>query len=184
MYKVKRFVALLGVLFFSIIPGAAPAQEAPDADPLEEKAKALFDYEIGVWRSRWERVDAEGNVVASFDGTEVFSWYLDDKVVELVTEVPEAGQKSKALRFYSPREKKIVFWSVDANADHWLMSQDPVTEVVQSEPHPTSSGDDMIIRFTTLRKSPDSFDVVMHYSLDDGETWTKGAMQYLERVKE
>ena len=184
MYKLKIYFALLGLISVCFVPVSAPAQDAPDADPLEEKAKALFDYEIGVWRSRWERIDAEGNVVASFEGTEAFSWYLDDKVVELVTEVPEAGQKSKALRFYSPREKKIIFWSVDANADHWLMSQDPVTEIVQSEPHPTSGGGDMIIRFTTLRKSPDSFDVVMHYSLDNGETWIKGAMQYLERVKE
>lgn len=175
---------LLGVVFACLAQAPALAQDAPEIDPLEEKARALFEYEMGVWRSRWERVDAEGNVVTSFEGTESFTWYLDDKVVELVTEVPEANQKSKALRFYSPREKKIVFWSVDANADHWLMSQDVETEIVQSEPHPASGGGDMIIRFTPLQKTPDSFDVVMHYSLDNGETWIKGAMQYLERVKE
>ncbi len=171
-----------GLLFAIIGPGATMAQDASAADPLAEKAKELFEYEIGVWRSRWERLDAEGNVVMTFEGTESFSWYLDETVVELVTEIPELDQKSKALRFYSPREKQIVFWSVDQQADHWLMTQDVETEIVQSAPHPTSAGGDMIIRFTTLRKAPDAVDVVMHYSLDDGESWTKGAMQYLERA--
>lgn len=181
MYCKNIVRTIAGGAIALVFQNAAIADEPAQPETHAEKAKALFDYEIGVWRSRWERLDADGNVVAEFEGTETFSWYLDEVVVELATEIPELGQKSKALRFYSPREEQIVFWSVDKNADHWLMAQDVETEVVQSAPHPTSAGGEMIIRFTTLRKTPNAMDVEMHYSLDNGQSWTKGAMQYLER---
>lgn len=179
-------VRLVAIVFaFFLGQGVtAFAQESAAEDPLAAKARALFDYEDGVWHSRWERLDPEGNIVSEFEGTETFAWYLGDNVVELATVIPATDTNSRALRFYNPVEKKIVFLSVDEGGDYWLMKQDVETEIVQSEPHQNADGSEMIIRFTTLRKTESEMDIVMHYSLDAGDNWTKGAMQYMRRVKD
>lgn len=178
-------VRLIAIIFAVLIGQntATFAQDGAPEDPFAAKAKALFEYEDGIWHSRWERLDPEGNVVSEFEGTEAFTWYLGDTVVELATKIPATNTNSRALRFYNPVEKKIIFMSVDEGGDYWLMKQDVETEVVQSEPHKNPDGSEMIIRFTTLRKTDDEMDVVMHYSLDDSASWTKGAMQYMRRVK-
>lgn len=178
-------VRLIFVVLAALIGHNMPAlsQDTAPEDAFAAKAKALFDYEDGVWHSRWERLDPEGNVVSEFEGTEAFTWYLGDAVVELATEIPATDTSSRALRFYNPVEKKIIFMSVDEGGDYWLMKQDVETEVVQSEPHQNPDGSEIIIRFTTLRKTDNEMDVVMHYSLDDGANWTKSAMQYMRRIE-
>lgn len=189
--QLRAALAGLALLIAAPVAAADPV-ETPDAqagDAAEaraalraEQAQALLDYEIGLWDSRWERLDAEGNVTVSFTGTEHFEWYLGDKVVQLTTRIPELDQMSKSLRFFSPREQRIVFWAVDSNSDHWTMHQDVESGIIHSLPTPTAAGGEMTLRFTTTRKTADAFDVAMDYSLDGGDSWVRGMRQYLTRA--
>lgn len=155
--------------------------ETVESVDLAAEAAKIFKNMDGIWDSKWDRLDKDGNVVGSFEGVETFSYLIDDKVQRLYTEIPSQNQRSEALLAYNNVAKKIVFYSVDQNGDYWLMKQDPITGTVQSEPHLSANGKSQIIRFTTVRQTADDLDVKMEMSVDNGATWRHLTNQYMKR---
>lgn len=173
--------------FFVLVAGlAAPiaplwAQQANAPDPLREKALELFKYETGVWRSRWETPRPDGTVDIA-EGGEIFTPTLDGSALELVTRTDGGAGWSKAIRFYSPREKQIVFISVSTAGDYFVMRQDVETEIVEYGPYTRADGREAMFRFRITRKTANEQDIVMEYSFDRGETWEVRRYQYMHRV--
>ena len=178
----RAALRLLLVLASLLAPAAARSQEAAETDALAELAASLMAYEDGEWESRWEIFDADGEMVSEYVGTEVFTYTLDGKAALLETRSEGQSSWSQAVRFYNPQEKKIIFLSWSTEGDYWIMKQDVETGVVQSETKTLPDGRELILRFTTVRKTEDEQDVVMETSLDGGATWTLRTRQYLRRA--
>ena len=144
-------------------------------------AKALFSYQEGVWDSRWDWVDPDGKLLGTVKGTETFTTRLDGTVQELINDVPDMGPKTMAVMTYNEAEGKIIFFSMGAKGDYWVMKQDPVSGEMISQPHINPDGTTQIIRFTTQRKTDDQMDIVMESSKDGGRSWVKLFTQYMVR---
>jgi len=144
-------------------------------------AKTLFAYQEGVWDSKWDWVDPEGKLLGSVEGVETFTTILDGAVQEILNEVPAFGPNTKAVMTYNHVEQKIIFFSIGAKGDYWLMKQNPVTGNMVSEPHANPDGSSQIIRFTTMRKIDNEMDIIMESSKDGGATWVKAFTQYMVR---
>ncbi len=144
-------------------------------------AETLFAYQEGVWDSKWDWVDADGKLLGSLTGVETFTTILDGSVQEILNDVPDMGGKSKTVMTYNHAQQKIIFFSMGAKGDYWLMKQDPVTGNMVSEPHPNPDGTVQIIRFSTVRKTNNEIDIVMESSSDKGLTWVKLFTQYMVR---
>ena len=80
---IAKITSIVVLFAASFLPLNAAAQDNADTDLLAQKAKELFAYEVGTWDSRWERLDADGNVISEIQGTEVFSYTLDDTALYL-----------------------------------------------------------------------------------------------------
>ena len=196
----KKRISFAGLLVFGFFTACSPVNQATErvGKPVPKQpttitqslppkevslaaAQALFVYQEGIWDSKWDWVDVDGNLLGSVQGIETFTAILDGSVQEILNDVPDMGGKSKAVMTYNHAEQKIIFFSMGAKGDYWLMKQDPVTGNMVSEPHPNPDGSVQIIRFTTTRKTDYEMDIVMESSKDAGESWTKLFTQYMRK---
>jgi hypothetical protein len=153
-------------------------------EELKTKATELFAYQEGVWDSKWDYIDADGELLGTLEGVETFTTVLDGNIQELINDVPASKFKTKAYMTYNEQEKKILFVSIGPKGDYWILKQDVVSGDMVSEPHINPDGSTQTIRFLTVRKEDNEMDVVMESSSDEGETWTKMFTQYMVRRAE
>ncbi len=179
-----RHIAYCSLLVCTVAPAAEPAKEpAVEAvDLARSKAVAIFDYELGSWHCRWEGLNRHGDVVNTFEGTETFSRTLDGKALKLVTRIDGREDWSQAIKFYSPKERQIVFIDVNTSGDYYVMKQDVDTATVQAETW-RANGDSMLFRFVLTRKTENEQDVRMERSFDGGKSWMHVRNQYMRRVE-
>lgn len=161
-----------------------PLASAEEEPKIPAETREWLDHLIGSWQSRWDYLGPDGKVAASAEGSEEVRYVLDESIVELSTEVPALGSKSKAWFFYNVAEKKVYLTSVDLNGDYWVLTGPPDGSVITSLPKKGPDGREMVIRFTHHKESKDRLRAVMEISHDDGETWTRGFVQTMERVVE
>ena len=148
-------------------------------EELKTKAAELFAYQEGVWDSKWDYVDKDGELLGTIEGVENFSTILDGNIQEVINYVPASNFKTKAYMTYNEQEKKILFVSIGPKGDYWILKQDVVSGDMISEPHINPDGSLQIIRFLTVRKEDNEMDIVMEGSSDEGKTWTKMFTQYM-----
>ena len=154
------------------------------AAEIKQAALDLFAWQEGRWASKWEWLDKDGNVVGTFEGEEEFKPLVDEYSQMMINRVPSQNQISYVLLSYNPVEHEIAFLNVGPKGQYWVMKQDPETMTMVSEPTLLPNGQEITLRFTTLRKDADSMDVQMERSLDRGQTWQVGFRQYMTRIKD
>ena len=95
--KKAAFQASLAILTFLSLSLGLQARD-DDVEALRERAQAMFEFEVGEWRSTWERLNADGNVVSSVSGTEKMSWTLDGTAIEMITRLDGAEHWERLYR--------------------------------------------------------------------------------------
>ncbi len=179
-----RLRIAMGVLLCLLGTSTVRAQQA-DSGELPEAAQERLASLVGKWSSRWERLDAQGNVRSVATGTEVGRYAQGKWLVEWTTEVVEENgdrRLSKAWWFYSKKQNKIYLTSVSEEGDLWILSGDPVDFVITSWPRKTADGGEMIIRFLHDKSADGTVHAVMEWSTDNGTTWTRGFRQTMTPV--
>lgn len=177
MTRIGRFLA---VILFNVIPlSAAVAQNEKDDDPLREKAMEFLSWEVGTWRSREEILDADGNLARTQEFTITYEWTLDNTALHM--EVRDDGKKdwSQVIKFYSPKDKEIIFFDVSTTGEYYLMRQDVESKTVLIKPNELG---DFLFRLRHMRRTENELDFVIEYSNDDGQTWTLTRRTYSKRV--
>ncbi len=168
---------LAGSLFATTAPVSSAA-----ADPLADEAMEILRAEIGTWTSRWDNLNAAGEVVRSVEGIETFSIFNGERVLLLETHIASAGRTNKAFRFYSPELKKLMIIDVQEDGRHYVLHQDVGEPVIQSEPVTGRNGRTSILRFTTIEETAGKKTVNHEISHDDGATWRLFRRQYMEKI--
>jgi len=169
----------LTYLFLALLAATAIAQ--PPEQPLPDEAKRRLEGILGTWDSTWQRLNPQGEVVRTWEGTEEGSWAIEGRVVLLSTEVPSQNSRSRGFLYYSEADGLFHLTSVDSRGDLWLLSGALDEYVITSEPKPQRNGMELTIRFTHHETDADHFSSVMETSVDGGETWRRAVLQDLVR---
>lgn len=172
------------------VSGPEQQDQKPPADRAQgeagkkkaERAAAMLRHDIGTWDCEWTYLDAQGEPTRSVKGTEVMTYGLNGKIVEMTTSVPADKIVSRSMRFYNTVTQKITVLSVGSDGNYWEMFQDADSDVMVSAPHPTPRGGTEHVRFTTTNKSENTMEVEMELSRD-GRTWRKIFVQKMTRRK-
>jgi len=170
----------LGILLLALLTSSASLAQ-PRESPLPDEALRRLEGILGTWDSKWKRLDADGEVVSTFEGTEEGTWAIEGRVVLLSTEVPSQGTRSRAFMYYSEVDSLFHLTSIDSRGDLWLLSGGLDEYVITSEPRARPNGGELIIRFTHHEADADHFSAVMETSIDNGKTWRRAVLQELVR---
>ena len=160
---------------------SADEQSVNELERIRNEATQILKHRVGIWDSRWEFVDGDGNVTREILGVESSKLILGDKVVEGNTTIPEIDFVGKSFNYFHPIKKVLFFFSISETGDHWILTEEVGSGLMVSEPHLESGGGTRIIRFKTLSKTPTAVDVLREDSLDGGETWKPVFYQYLRK---
>ncbi len=146
---------------------------------IPEEAQERLDHIVGKWAFRTDFLTRTGEVRRSVEGTEEARYLIDDRVVELTTNV--SGSTSKGWLFYDTVSDEFKLTSVDARGDLWVLSGDLETYVITSQPKTQSNGRELTIRFTHENIREDSFEAIFETSIDGGKSWWTRSRQYMKR---
>ena len=181
MYKTINIPAILVLTTGLISPlSGANAQEdkALPHEVLEE-----FRYPIGYWRWEGMRFDSAGDVVGE-DSGRMSEEVVVENHLSLHTSYNADGSVNKAFKFYNARENRFYLLDVQASGEYWILSSTPGKNIWTSQEKELPDGRRVIIRFTHLNYTEDSFEAIMEVSFDSGATWQRRARQYLWRTEE
>jgi len=150
---------------------------------IPEVAHERMRYLNGRWKVRTEFLDPNGKVIQTTNYLSEAHWLIQDRVVLLTHDAPEQGVLSKAMVFWSTDDKKFELVDVNQKGELWFLSGDLDEEVFTSAPKKMPNGRDIILKFTHFNIQPETFEVYMEYSYDDGATWTRGQHQHASRIR-
>ncbi|ANM30635.1 hypothetical protein ABI59_15230 [Acidobacteria bacterium Mor1] len=148
--------------------------------PLPEEARRRLEQLLGRWSVETEFYDAAGQVARTTHWENHGEWLIPDRLILLTHDAPELQTLSKTFVFYDPVEQLFRMLDVNQKGDTWSLSGKLDSPVIVSEPRKTTAGT-MIVRFTHEDIDAQTLRAIMHYSLDDGETWVKSQRQTLRR---
>lgn len=174
-----RLVAVAAAALTLTTGGPAAAQQSDDG--LAAEAVSILQDELGSWDSRWERLDADGNVTSVTEGVETFLPLNGERVHLLKTHIPAMNQTSNGLRFYNPVEKRLMLISVGADGRHFILREEVGGNVVLSDPYMSRNGSETILRFTTTSATENEKIIDHEFSTDGGKSWTLFRRQTMTR---
>lgn len=148
-------------------------------EPVPPEALRRMEGILGTWDSTWNRLGPDGEVVASFEGTEDAAWAIEGRVVLLTTRVPSQSSHSKAFMYYSEIDQLFHLVSVDARGDLWHLTGGLDEFVLTSGPRRRPDGTEFFIRFTHDEADARHFSALMEMSFDGGATWIPATRQEL-----
>ena len=183
MPRLQTMFALFASLSFIASQTLAQDRQAdPEKARLAAQAEAILKAEEGTWKSVWETINAEGEVIKSVEGVETFTPF-NGSVRLLRTKVEGVEQENTAFRFYNPTDQKLHIIDVSSSGQHFILEQEVGNDTVITEPFPTKWGGMPRLRFSVVEKS-ENWKLIRHeISHDDGETWRVFRRQRMEKVE-
>lgn len=177
------------LLLMSALIGAAAV--APAADTPSRDGQRDFDFEIGTWTTRLDRLQKPltgSKTWAHYEGTSVVRkvWNGDANLVELDVSGPAGRIEGLSLRLYNPATRQ---WSLNfANRRGGEMTtpsvgafRDGRGEFYADE---TLDGRPIRVRFVISPLSADSWRFEQAFSGDGGKTWEVNWIATDTRVRE
>ncbi|MEN8132763.1 MAG: hypothetical protein ABFS45_21795 [Pseudomonadota bacterium] len=139
---------------------------------LPKEARSRIDYLVGTWDVYDDVLDDEGDVIETTHSVHITEYFLGESV--LVTSViPDAGAIRKTIRFYDISAEIFYEISVGVEGDLYMLSGGLEEYVMNFKSRQMRDGRYPLGRFIHANIEPDSFEAVMEFSRDDGETWER-----------
>jgi hypothetical protein len=183
------------IAFLQPVPGLA--QQKVDGSTASSKpSPALrdgqhdFDWEIGTWKTRLERLvhPLTGSTTwVQYEGTTVVRkvWGGRANLVELVADGPAGHFEGLNLRLYNPQSHQ---WSLNfANVNGGTMAPPTIGEFTNGRgefyAQETLNGRAILVRFVISDITPESARFEQSFSADGGKTWEVNWIAIDTRVK-
>jgi len=136
---------------------------------------------LGEWEVVTEFLDQAGKVAGSAQGTYVFDWVVEDRVLSGRSEIPALGLASGILFYLREKEREIEMVSVGADGKLWIMTGPLGGDMRTSQEYRTAEGRAARLRFTRFAVTEDGFESRMESTDDGGATWLPGNHQVFRR---
>ncbi len=181
----RFFMVLAAVGLTAALPPAAAAQAFPPVEVPPEMGR--LDFLIGSWLGEGKIYDEEGNVTREISMAEMG---MGPVVVEpilggLALEQGAGSDIARTWYTYRPLEKEYVWVAIDMQGhfDHLRGTfEDGRLVLTEIGPQAWRDGGTMMFRRTYQDIQPDSYEVLMEYSRDEGATWILYSRQLERRV--
>lgn len=175
------------LIMFGLCIGALPVagQMQQREAPFPEEARSRLNYAIGIWDSKTESLDRDGNVIKTTHSESERKFVIEDRVVEIAGVLKESGKTFRAWEYYDVESGKYTLTSIDRKGRLFTMSGDLGEEFQwTSEPQKRPDGSSFAMRFTHYDIEPDSFTALGEISRDGGKTWRAFTRQSMTRRSE
>lgn len=174
------YLTLLTTSIYLLSSISIAAQSSSD-DEIKAQALEQLAYELGRWKTRWETLDADGNVIDVQEGFEIFEELNPPNVYLMTTEITTTGLKTHTLRYFNEQDKMIHMYDVTHQGIHYKLVVDPISGFTEMDPIDLADGREMTIRFKTVEQTDDYMKVSQESSFDGGATWQLSRYQHMER---
>ena len=162
----------------------APAQSANEEADIRSIALEQLAFEAGKWRTYWEELDENGELVTVLEGFETFEVINPPNVYLMTTDITSNDTKTHTFRYFNEQDNLIYMYDVTPDGSHYKLSVDPLTSVTVMDPITLPDGQQFTMRVTTTEQRQNYIKIKQEQSLDGGETWQFYRWQHLERIPE
>lgn len=169
------------------LPMSAKAQDGTAAEAAPETSPAVeqLRHVIGEWDVVTTFIRPDGSVAGRFDGSYVFEWVMEDKIVKGLSTIPQFQMSSGLLFYLRDSTGEIEMTSVGPDGQLWVMTGPQDSETRETPVVDMPDGTTLKLRFTRFNVSEDRFESKMERSTDGGATWVQGNHQvFVRRVAE
>ncbi|MFP4004930.1 MAG: hypothetical protein ACLFV8_14240 [Alphaproteobacteria bacterium] len=163
-----------GTMFTAMI--ASSCVSAQDMEPRIPEELQVFNFLLGDWKTKVEFFDRNGKIRSVREFSNIV-----EPIVQGVIYRGRSGPLDKSVRFgetwcfFDRLEKRHRIASVDAEGNFDVFDGQILEDrmIFTNSAKPWPNGKDIIWRRTYYNIKDDSHEVIMEYSFDYGNTWTK-----------
>jgi len=174
----KALFSLLAAM--TLMVNSAQAGPAPNSGALDKAVRQLRETH-GKWNVTTEFLKLDGSIGMTAQGTYVFDWVVQDRVLRGESAIPEIGSKSGILFYVIEGKALIEMVAVGKDGHLWVMTGPADSETRTTPDTPAEDGKTVKMRFTRYNVTPNHFESKMEFSHDGGLNWIQGNHQIFVR---
>jgi hypothetical protein len=147
---------------------------------LPDEALDRLEYAIGEWSVVGERLDSDDSVTEVTEGSQVATWLVPGRIVQMADRDPNGGGRS-----WWAYDHALGLWTLVSisgeNGAVWVLTGTLDEWVITSAPRRLADGRTAMIRFTHYDIEPHMFKALQEVSFDGGVSWAAVYRQTLTR---